>query len=139
MYKASGLTRALERVYYAPTWFSQISHKTAACSAAIFEVLTYAQIKNTPCVQILTSQVKRSGHQVRSKSDVHSDPGFKLEGRAVGTALVQMFANFQDEVLEWVYTYRMHISDLYDQLWPYLTCDPKLDGGQNLIFFCKIG
>ena len=58
-----------------------------------------AQIKNTPCVQMLTSQVKRSGHQVRSKSDVHSGTAFKLEDRAVGTFLVRMFSNFQDEVL----------------------------------------
>ena len=57
-------------------------------------------LKNdTPCVQILTSQVKRSGHQVRPKSDVHSETGFKLEDGAVGTVLVRMFSNFQDEVL----------------------------------------
>ena len=46
-----------------------------------------AQIKNTPCVKMLTSQVKRSGHQVRSKSDVHSGTGFKLQDRAVSTGL----------------------------------------------------
>ena len=65
---------------------------------------TCAQIKNTPCMQILTFQVKRSGHQVRSKSNVHSGSGFKLEDRAVGTVLVQIFLNFQDEVLEWIPT-----------------------------------
>ena len=75
-----------------------------------------AQIKNTPCVQILTSQLKRSGHQVRSKSDVHSGTGLKLEDHAVGTVLVRMFLNFQDEVLEWISTeciFRIfHFSDL---------------------------
>ena len=40
---------------------------------------TCAQIKNTRCVQILTSQVKRSGHQVRANSDVHSETSFKLQ------------------------------------------------------------
>ena len=65
---------------------------------------TCAQIKNTPCVQILISQFKRSGHQVRSKSAVHSGTGRKLEGRAVGTFLVRMSSNFQDEVLEWMPT-----------------------------------
>ena len=52
---------------------------------------TCAQINNTHCVQILTSQIKRSGHQVRSKSDVHSGTGFKLEDRAADTGLVRMF------------------------------------------------
>ena len=60
---------------------------------------TCAQINNTPCVQILTSQAKRSGHQIRSKSDVHSGTGFKLEDRAAGTVLVRMFSNYQNEVL----------------------------------------
>ena len=78
---------------------------------------TCAQLKSTPCVQVLISQVKRSGHQVRSKSDVHSGTGFKLEDRTVGTVLVRMFStNFQDEVLEWIPTeclFRIfHLSDL---------------------------
>ena len=55
---------------------------------------TCAQIKNTPCMQILTSQAKRSGHQGRSKSDVHSGTGLKLEDRTVGTAVVRTFFNF---------------------------------------------
>ena len=67
-------------------------------------------------MQILSSQVKRSGHQVRSKSDVHSGTGFKLEDRAVGTVLVRMFLNFQDEVLGWIATECIfpisHLSDL---------------------------
>ena len=53
--------------------------------------LPRAELKNTHCVQILTSQVKRSGHQVGSKSDVHPGTGFKFEDRAVGTVLVRMF------------------------------------------------
>ena len=61
---------------------------------------TFAQIKNTPSVQILSSQVKRSGHQVRSMSDDHSGTGLNLEHRAVGTVLVRMFSYFQNEVLD---------------------------------------
>ena len=52
---------------------------------------TCIKIKNTPFVQILTSQVKRSGHQVTSKSDVHSGPGFKLEDGAVGSSIPNVF------------------------------------------------
>ena len=77
---------------------------------------TCPQIKNTHCVQVLTSQVKRSGHQVSSKSDVHSGAGLKIEDRAVGTVLIRIFSNFQDEVLEWIPTNCLvrifHFSDL---------------------------
>ena len=73
-------------------------------------------MKNTLRVQIFTSQVKRLGHQVRSNSDVHTVTGFKLEDRIVGTVLVRIFSNFQDEVLEWMPTdckFRIfHLSDL---------------------------
>ena len=73
-------------------------------------------INNTPSVQILTSQIKRSGNQVRSKSDVPSGTDLKPEDRAVSTVLVRMFSNFQDEVLEWIRTeciFRIfHFSDL---------------------------
>ena len=63
-------------------------------------------------MQIFTSQVKRSGHKVRSKSNVHSGTGCKFEDRAVGTVLVRMFSNFQDDVLEKIPTgYRVYISD----------------------------
>ena len=55
-------------------------------------------------MQILTYQVKRSGHQVWSKSDVQSEIDFKLEDRTVGTVLVRMFSNIHDEVLEWIPT-----------------------------------
>ena len=34
-------------------------------------------------INIFTSYVKRSGHQVRSKSDVYPRTGFKLQDRAV--------------------------------------------------------
>ena len=57
-----------------------------------------------------------SGYQVRSKSDVHSGTSFKIEDRAVGTVLVRMFSNFQDEILGWMPTKCMfrvfNISDL---------------------------
>ena len=86
-----------------PPVFRQYLRKTAAHSAVKFEVCC-AKLKNTPCVQSLTCQVKRSGHQFRSKSDAHSGTGFKLEDRAVGTVLVRMFSNFQGEVLEWIPT-----------------------------------
>ena len=79
--------------------FSQISQKRRRQVWG-----TCAQIKNTLSVQILTSQVKRSDHQVRSKSDVHSGTGFKLEERVVGTVLVRTFSNFQDGVLKWIPT-----------------------------------
>ena len=52
----------------------------------------------TLCVNFDLNQVKRSGHQVRSKSDVHAGTGFMLEDRVVGAVLVRMFSNFQDEV-----------------------------------------
>ena len=91
------LTRALEGGILCPQCFSQISKKTAA-RRQIWG--TCAQLKNTPCLQILTSQVKSSGSQVRSESDVHSGTGFKLAVRAVGTVLVLTFSNFQHEVLE---------------------------------------
>ena len=73
-----------------------------------------AQIKNTPCVQILTSQVKRSGHQVSSKSDVHYGTGIKIKDRAVVTVWIRMFSNIQDEIFG-VDTYRMFISEFK---WP---------------------
>ena len=53
---------------------------------------------------ILTSQVKRLGRQVRSKSDVHFGNALKLEDRAVATVIVRMFSNFQDDELEWIPT-----------------------------------
>ena len=53
-----------------------------------------------------------SGHHIRSNSDVHPGTVFKLQDRAVGTALVRMFSNFQQWDIE-VDTYRMHISDVY--------------------------
>ena len=97
-------------------FFANISNTAAPLPLRRQIWVTCAKIKNTPCVQILTSQVKRSGLQVRSKTDVHSGTGFKLEDRAVGTVLVQMFSNFQDEVLKWISTefiFRIcHFSDL---------------------------
>ena len=57
-----------------------------------------AENKKTSCVQTFTSQLQRSGHQVRSKSDVHSGTGFKIKDRAVGIVLVRKFSNFQDEI-----------------------------------------
>ena len=52
-------------------------------------------------------------------SDMHSETGFKLEDRAVGTVFVRMFSNFQDEALEWIptefifiYIYDFHFSYL---------------------------
>ena len=51
-----------------------------------------AKIKHTPCAQILTSQVKSSDRQVRSKSDVHSGTGLKFPDRVVGTVLARMFS-----------------------------------------------
>ena len=81
-----------------PVFFFANISKTAALCRQIWG--TCPQLNNTPCVQILTSQVKWSGHQVRSKSDLQSGDRFKLEDRAVGTVLVRMFSHFQDEVLE---------------------------------------
>ena len=46
------------------------------------------------CIVKVTYQVKGSGHQVKSKSDVHSGTGFELEDRAVSTVLVRMFSTF---------------------------------------------
>ena len=84
----TSLTRALEGGGHIMT--SRFFRKYLKNGGAQYHQLsgTCAQIENTPCVQILTSQVKRSGHQVRSKSDVHSGTGLKLEGRAVDTVLV---------------------------------------------------
>ena len=76
------LARALEVAYYAPTCFSQIYKKDGAARRQIWD--TCAQFNNTSCVQMLTSQVKRSGRQVRSKSEMHSVIGFKPEDRSVG-------------------------------------------------------
>ena len=39
-----------------------------------------------------------------SKSDVHLGTGFKLQLRAVGTVIVRMIWNFEDEILAWMLT-----------------------------------
>ena len=59
---------------------------------------------NTPCMQILTSQVKMSGHQVRSKSDAHSGTGFKLEDSECCGHSFSPNVFFQVEVFEWIPT-----------------------------------
>ena len=75
--------------------------KNSARSAAKFEVpaqnLKIHRECNFVCVQILTSQVKKSAHQVRSKSGAQLGTNFKLEDRALGTVLVWMFSNFQNK------------------------------------------
>ena len=92
------LTRALEGAgaFYSPhhLFFRKYLKNGVAQRRQIWT--TCAQIKNTSCVQILISQVKRSGHQVKSKSDLRSGTGFKIKDGAVGKVLVQMFSNFQD-------------------------------------------
>ena len=51
-----------------------------------------------------------------SKLDVHFVTGFKFEDRAVGTVLVWMFSNIQDDVLKWKHIQHMirilHFIDL---------------------------
>ena len=65
---------------------------------------TCAQIQNTSFVHnlhILDQKVRPSG-QVKVRFALRT--GVKFEDRAVGTVLVRMFSNFQDEILEWIPT-----------------------------------
>ena len=75
-----------------PPVFSRISKKNGGERRQIWG--TCAQIKNTPCVQILTSRSK--GQATRSGQSQMCTPG----PASVGTVLVRMFSNFQDDVLE---------------------------------------
>ena len=103
------LTRALEGAYYAPPVFRKYLKNDGLQRCQIWG--TCAPIKNTPCVQILTSQVKRSCHQVRSKSDMHSGTGPASNLKIVLWAQFQSegFQNFRINI--GAGTYRTYISD----------------------------
>ena len=65
-----------------------------------------SQKRYTLCANFdFPDQKIRSPGQVKvRRTYIHSGTGFKLEDGVVGTDLVRMFSNFQDEVLKWILT-----------------------------------
>ena len=85
------LTRALEGGSFCPPhMFFANNVKTAARSLAHLRTIQ----EHTLCANF-----DFLGLKVRSKSDAHLATGFKLQLHAVGTIVVRIISNFEDEIL----------------------------------------